>query len=346
MTRTIDFRVDVLRGGVKLTELTFSTSSPPSVFGSAESEIALSMRGAFLRNPEVDYMRDELRPMILIDGEETPAGVFRVASMQETHTAAGLIYDQIEAYDRSIALKWAKLEHRDHWAAGSSYDEVISHYLTAAGIRRASFTPSPHVLQTDREEWDVGTSYLTIVNTLLSEINYQPLWFDVSGVAQIRPYQAPAAENVRHRYGVGDGVRLISPSFSAELDIFSRPNVIVCILENPEYPEPLYAVSVNDFAASRLSTLRRGLRIPKIVKVDNIASAEELQAYADKLRNESMQASEYLDIRTGIQPGHNVGDTVALTGLERDGLYREVSWQFEMAAGRYMTHRLEKAVIL
>lgn len=346
MMRELDFRVDVLRGGVPYSGLIFSASTPPTVSGSAESEIAMTMTGVFLHNPAVDYLNDELRPVVIVDGVETPAGVYRVTSCRSTTNAAGVTYDQLECADRGVVLTWNKLEQRDFWAAGTGYDTVISHYLIEAGITRASMVPSGHVLQSDREDWDIGTPFLTIINDLLSEINYSALWFDIHGTAILRPYAAPSPASIAHTYGVGSGARLISPQISAQLDLFDRPNVIICILENPEYPEPLVATSVNDFPGSALSTLRRGIRIPQIVKVDNIADAAELQTYADRLRDESMQLSEYLDMESGIQPGHNIADTVALIALEREGVFRELSWSFPMAAGQKMKHRLEKAVIL
>ena len=346
MIRSLDFRVEVLRAGVPLTNLVFSSSSPPTVSCTAESEIAMTLSGVFLHNELVDYLSDELRPIVIVDGVETPAGVYRVTSCRSTTNAAGVTYDQLEASDRGIVLEWRKLEQRDFWAAGSSYDTVIQHYLIAAGLSRVSMVPSNHVLQSDREDWDIGTPFLTIINDLLSEINYSALWFDIHGTAILQPYAAPTPASIAHTYGAGSGARLILPQISAQLDLFDRPNVIVCILENPEYPEPLLATAVNDSPSSALSTLRRGMRIPKIVKVDNIADASELQTYANRLRDEAMQTAEYIDLESGIQPGHNVADTVALIGLEREGIFRELSWSFSLAAGQHMRHRLEKVVIV
>ena len=117
-------------------------------------------------------------------------------------------------------------------------------------------------------------------------------------------------------------------------------------MENPEYPEPLTATAVNDSPSSALSTIRRGIRIPQVVKVDNIADSTELQAYANRLRDEAMQTAERITLRSGIQAGHNVADTVALIGLEREGIFRETGWTITLKAGTYMTHSLEKAVMI
>ena len=340
--RQIDFRLEVLRNGVPFTRLLYS--SPPTVYADSDAAIKWSLRGSFLHNPAVDYITDELRPMLLIDGAEYPAGVYRFVTRKESHTQAGTIYENVEAFDRAILLRWAKLETRDFWAAGTSYDEIISHYLIGAGITHVAATPSSHVLQSDREDWDIGTSYLDIVNALLSEINYQSVWFDDRGVAHIAPYAALTADNIQHTYT--DSAVVLRPELSSEIDIYDKPNVFIAILENPEYPEPLYATAVNDTPGSQLSTIRRGLRIPAVRKVSNIASQEELQTYINKVRDESMWASEIVDIQTPIMPGHTVGNVIALVHGDTQGIFREKRWSFTLETGAYMTHKLQRVVMI
>lgn len=339
--RTIDFRMDVLRGGVRFGHLRFSEA--PSVYADASADIKLTMRGSFLHNDSVDYLKDELQPVVIIDGTDYPVGVYRVVTMLEKHGAEGR-RDEIEAYDRSILLTWSKLEQRDYWPAGTPYDDVISSYLVRAGISRVSFVPTGHVLQSSREDWDIGTSYLTIINTLLEEINYNPIWFDLNGVAQLTPYEQPSAANIRHTYGP-NAVKLISPEYSAEIDLYSKPNVFIAILSNPEYSEPLVARAEIETPSSELSTVRRGIRIPQVYKVDNIASADELQAYVNRLRDKGMQTSVYVDVSTAIMPTHAVGDIVALTVLGTQGIFRETSWSFSMEAGTWMNHKLERVIV-
>jgi hypothetical protein len=156
--RKIDYRVDVLRNGVPYDRLVFS--SAPSVYCDSSAQIKLTFRGNFLHNNRVDYVKDELRPVMILDGVEYPLGVYTIVTRSETGNAAGVRYDEIEAYDRGIRLQWAKLEHRDYWAKGTTYESVISHYLTATGIKNAMLTPNTNVLQSDREDWDIGTDYL------------------------------------------------------------------------------------------------------------------------------------------------------------------------------------------
>lgn len=342
--RNVDYRVDVLRGGVPYAQMAFS--SPPTVYMDADASIKMTLKGEFIYNERVNTITDELRPVMILDGAEYPLGIYQFVTVSGNTNAAGIRYENVEAYDRAIRLSWAKLEHRDYWAAGTAYDTVIAHYLTSAGITHVAFTPSDLTLQSDREDWDIGTPYLEIINTLLAEINYQQIYFDLSGVAQIRPYTAPSADNIQHIYRDNDALSLIRPEYTDEIDLYAKPNVFIAILENPEYETPLVKTAVNDAPGSSLSTISRGIRIPAVYKVSNIASEDELQKYVDRLRDESMQTSQFVGIQTAAEPGHQVGDTVALAIEGMQGLFRETAWSFSLRTGEYMTHTLQRMVML
>lgn len=342
--REVKYRVEILRKNIPIGKLDYTV--PPSVYMDGEAEIKLSLRGTFRHDDDVNYITDELRPIMTVDESEYPLGVYRVATKSSSGSTAKTITDAIEAYDRSVLLSWAKLENRDFWAAGTSYDVIFSHYLSAAGIARSIIVPSGSVLQSDREDWDVGTSFLEIINTLLAEINYDPIWFDLTGAARIQPYRKPSVDTIDHRYGKSQVLSYLRPEYSSTLDIFSQPNVFIAILENPEYSEPLVARAENDIPASKLSTISRGIRIPQIYNVDNIASAEDLQAYANRLRDESMQLSEIVSVQTANMPEHNVGDIIAIDHDDIAGIYKETAWQMTLAAGQYMSHTLKKVVVI
>ena len=343
--KTFDFRVDVLRHGVPFTQLTFS--STPSVFCNSEARIKMSMRGSFLFNKDVDYIRDEIRPVVTINGVDHPSGVFRIVTRSSRFDTSGVQYDTIEAYDRTIALTWAKLEQRRFYPAGSSYDSIISGLLLEAGITNVISEESGLVLQNDRSDWEVGTDFLTIINDLLDEMNYNALWCDTSGFVRLTPYKTPSVRSIDHQYTAREAV--FSGAVSQETDLYNKPNVFIAIVQNPEYTqdgEPWIATAVNDSPASRLSTINRGIRIPEITYVPNIASKDALQKYVDRIRNESMQTYEDVSITTAIMPGHNVGDVVALVHPAINGIFKEISWQVTMQPGASMTHKLRRVVVV
>ena len=75
------------------------------------------------------------------------------------------------------------------------------------------------------------------------------------------------------------------------------------------------------------------------------ASQEELQAYANKRRNESLLATRTITFYTLTEPGHGVGDILALTHDEIGGIYLETGWSVTMQPGSLMTHSAKRTVI-
>lgn len=344
MIRRFSARVDVLRGGVPLKQLLFSAGNPPTVMADKSSAIKMSLAGTFLHDPEVDYLTDELRPVITIDGVESAVGVFPVGSVVSSSKLSGVVYDRIEAYDRALLLNQCKTENLLHFQAGTNYLTAVRQLLTKAGIAQTSEVPTTHTLATDREDWEIGTSFLTIINALLTEINYTDIWFNSQGVAMLQPYQEPSAQLIKHRYSAEDPLTVLQPETSSELDIYDSPNVFIAVVSNPDLSGPMTATAVNDNPTSRLSTVRRGRRIPHVVRVDNIASQAELQAYVNKLAYQSMLSGEVVSAKTLAEGGHGIGDIVAVTHPQITGIFEETAWSMSLAAGRTMTHEWQRVV--
>lgn len=341
MIRSLRFRIDVLRNGARLMSLPFA--APPNIMADSAGEIKTSLSGTFVDTPAVDWMTDRLQPVVIIDGVEYPYGVFVPATLTHSNTERGR-ETQVEAYDLGYILTLAKTETIYHIPSGTLYLDAVTELLAAAGIALVQATPNAATLQTDREDWDVGTSYLTIINQLLSEINYQDIWFDANGAAIVEPALSPSAERIDHTYDATTVDSVTHRDVSTLMDMFGIPNVFIAICSNPDYDAPMMAVAENNNAQSKLSIANRGMRIPQVYKVDNIASMDELQVYADRLRDQSMLATELTTIQTAIMPNHGLFDVVALLHPAATGIYLETGWEITLQAGTYMTHRLKKVV--
>lgn len=106
------------------------------------------------------------------------------------------------------------------------------------------------------------------------------------------------------------------------------------------------ATAVNDNPMSALSTVRRRRRIPTVVQLDNIASQDELQRYAEHLAFESMHCQQ--DCHDGDTGGlgHGVGDVVAISRTELSGIYQETGWYLTLSGGQTMSHTLRQVVLI
>ena len=96
MTRDVRFRVDVLRNGAPITHLQWDTGSAPQIIASRDAAIHTSIKGTFLVNDAVDYLSDALQPVMTIDGQETPLGIYQAAT-PSIKGAAGQKRVEVEA---------------------------------------------------------------------------------------------------------------------------------------------------------------------------------------------------------------------------------------------------------
>ena len=344
MIRSVDARVDVLRNGAVLTQLRASEEEAPHIRMRSSASIKSSLTGSFRPNTLVDWLRDELRPVLILDGVEHPMGRFAPATVT-FGSVDGKRQVQVEAYDRCWRVESTRSEKLVHLAAGTNYIDAIKTLLARSGISLVLATPCASVLSTDREDWNLGESTLTIVNQLLDEINYKSLWFDAAGFAVLEPKSRVTAENIVRSYDAGNSKLLMHDRVSAQMDLYNAPNVFLCVCSNPGGAAPMCARAENNNPASPLSIIRRGRRIAQTYKIRNIADQAALQEYADLLCQDSMLLGTTVEISTAPMPGCGVDDVVALVHPDMEGLCREVEWEVDLCAGGTMTHKLEKAVM-
>lgn len=345
MTRTISFRYVIVRNGADYMEIYPMEGSAPTIRMDDGGEIKTSLSGSFADPGDaVSWLSDRIRPEMTLDGVTYPLGIFLAASVrtQETETQR---YVSIEAYDQCWILRDTKAESLPYFASGTGYLASVQSLLTDAGISLVDATPSDAVMAEAREDWDIGTSYLEIINQLLSEINYNPIWFDQNGLAVLEPASTPTAANIEHTLDDTVVESLLLPRISTEMDAYQAPNVFVVVCSNADKSAGMVARAENTNPQSPLSIARRGRRIVTVEQVDNIADQTELQAYADRLRNESMISGETIEVTTGLLPGFGVADVVALRYGDLFTTCIEHSWSMQLQVGGSMRHTLEKVVI-
>ena len=344
MMRTVDAFVRVFRGGAEYSKLLPAADAAPSITMDASGGIPTSLSGDFAANPDIDWLTDELEPVLVIDGTESKLGRFLPATVQEVRDDTS-DHVHVEAYDRCWRVRDNYTTRMVWFARGYSYIDAITQLLIECGIDTVMATPSSEEIASMRQDWPVGTSYLSIVNQLLDEINYRPLHFSGDGAAVLEPVGALDPGRIQHTLDADDIKSLLLPELYRETDIFDAPNVIIALCPNLGAGPPLKAVAENNNPASPLSIARRGRRICRVVQVDNVSGGGALGVYAQRTLMETMISSETIDVRTGLLPGFGVGDIVALHYGDYTAICRERSWSMELRAGGTMTHHLERMVI-
>lgn len=370
---TLDFKFRLLRNGGEYGYLAAIADTEPTIRMRDTGEIKTSLAATFVpvardadgEPIEVDWTRDEIEPVMIRDGVEYPLGIFAVAQMEPRDSATDASLS-VQAYDRCWRVRETRMQTPVYFAAGTSYITAIEQLLTTAGISTVLATPSAAVLPEERE-WEIAESYLTIINELLGEINYKQLYFTAEGAAVLAPASVPRASAIRHKLTTrrplpgevtDEQFCVIEPGLDRSTDMFQMPNVFIAACANPLKGYPLTATAVNDNPQSPLSTVRRGRRICQLYMVDNIADQAELQAYAEKLRNDSLMRGETLTIRTALLPGIGVGDVVAIyyenqildiygndAGFEPiDAICVTRAWTMGLSVGGSMEMELERVV--
>ena len=343
--RTIGFAYRVLRNGADFSRIYPIEGGWPTIRMDDAGEIKTSLSGTFLPPAaDVDWFGDEIAPEMILDGVHYPLGIFRPATVtpREDETGKSLT---IEAYDRSWLARDSRTTIRQYFAGGTNYVEAAVSMLAASGIGTVSTVGTSLTLAEGREDWEIGTSRLQIANELLSEIGYKGVWFDASGIARIEPYETVTSENIRHTISDRDVKSLLVPGIARTTDIFNAPNVFIVICSNPDKDAGMVAVAENTALQSPLSIRRRGRRIVQVTRVNNIATQQELQAYADRQLTDSLISGEKIQVTTGLLPGYGVGEVTAIQYGDLFAICREVAWTMELQVGGNMTHILERQVL-
>ena len=340
--RLLECRFIVVRNGGDFGEL--YAIGAPSLRMNDNSAIKMSLSGKFAQDDTLNLLTDRIRPELVIDGVRTPIGLYLPATVtkSENETTKSM---QIEAYDQCWLVRDTKTESLVLYPAGTNYIDLVQSILASCGIALVVAQETDAELAEDRQDWDIGTSYLTIVNQLLSEINYNPLWFNNEGFAVLEPATIPTAANIKHVLDDTNVKSLMIPTIHTETDLYSAPNVFVCICSNVDKDAPMVATAENTNPQSPLSIARRGRRITSVVTLDNIADQTELQAYANRLVYDSMLYGETLRVETALLPGFGVRDVIALRYGDLMALTVERAWSMSLDIGGKMTHTLEKVVL-
>ena len=345
MTRAIDFRFRVIRDGADFCLLQPAKNSTPTLEMDDDDSISTHFTGDFLVPDEgVDWMTDAILPEMILNGVTYKLGSYLPATVREVDDGVSR-YLNITAYDRCWLVRDHYTETRPFFAAGMNYLEAVVSILTSSGVTQISEVPCATALTEDREDWDIGTSWLDIANQLLDEINYEHVWFNADGTCVLEPKTTPTGETIDRILDEDDIESMITPGSQFSSDYYEKPNVFICICSNADKDAPMTAVAENTNPQSPLSIPRRGRRIATVVQVDNIAGQSELQVFADRQVTDSMLTGETIQIETALLPGFGVGDMVALRYGEVYSVCREKRWNMQLGCGGKMTHILERVIM-
>lgn len=339
---TFSARYEVLRNNAVFAEF-HAIDDAVEIQNIESSALKMMIRGTFHScDADVNFLSDRLRAVVTLNTIDYPAGIFVVTTETKTHSG-GVDGVEIEGYSLLYLAQRKRIEEPLYIAAGTNYITQIVQLLNSCGIDSIEADETSYTFAADREDWDVGTSVLDIVNQLLAEISYNSVWVDLGGTTRLTKYQTPGISNVSHTYSANE-YSVIEDSYKITTDRFDKHNVFRVTCENPDLDEIMVAVSENNSPDSPFSTVNLG-RILYTEQVDNIPSQEALQEYADKLKYQSLQETETVEFTTAAIPNHTTYDVIALENGDMAGIYTETEWRLPLAAGASMIHKARRVTI-
>ncbi len=350
--RKVGYQVDVMDGEIKIGELKVEhpTVSMTSTVNSVDAEVkyssTISTTGRIYQNGKptdefINWSKHRFKVWLNNDGSLEPLGVFIPQDTPKTTTSGSTLY-KTTGYDTTVLAKNDCITERLALAQGTLYLDAIQSLLISAGINKIIADDSTATLQSDRDDWDIGTSKLKIANQLLSEMSFRSTDIDSNGYTLLKQYDPPSVKNIKHTY-VDDEASIIEPDTEQGSNLFEIPNIWIATVSNPDLPATLVSKYVNDNPLSKTSTVYTGQNKVKTLSFDNIASQTDLDNAVSKQAFLDMQGIETIEFKTAIVSGHGTNDTVALRLPQFEGIVSETSWEIDFDSS-IMTHSARKAV--
>jgi hypothetical protein len=297
---------------------------------------------------DIDYLTQRIKPWVRLhlppytddDYVEWPLGVFLLSSPTRRSEPTGGVVRDVSGYDQLQVYTDDRVDDRYTVSAGAAYTDAVT---TLLGSVDKVVTASDKTLPTAME-WEPGTPKLSIINNLLSAVNYNSLSFDEDGRAVVTPYTAPSSRTEEYVYDESD-TSLLVPSAEQELDLFSVPNKWVLVVSNPDQ-DLIVATYTNSAPASPTSTVRRGRTIVDYRIEQDAPDQAALDAKAARLAFESSQVYESITFSTGFNPLHSGNDVyrIRYKALALNSAFSEAEWTMPLQAGATMTHRARRVV--
>ncbi|KAB2380200.1 hypothetical protein [Bacillus toyonensis] len=325
-------------------------------------EVNYNAQGKNPLTDSIDYRVDRIRPyMIYKEGASTierSLGIFLLNSPKRKDEGSR-VYREIEAYDQLSILSDAKVIYAFETPTDSvkPLTQLVTEILRGTdttipgklgyGFPAAyvNITPGASGTLARPMKFEVGQSWLDVINTMLTSINYTPIYATGDGVLTSTPYQLPEDRPTSHTY-LDDAVSIIYKQAEEEFDIHDVPNVFVCTQQADSEGERLFSRLFNNNVGSLSSIPNVGRYIVDYREVDKVVNQGVLDTYCARIASEASQAYGKVIFRTALMPGHEYMNNIQLRyqNLRVNDIYTETDWTMDLKVGGQMEHRVRKVV--
>lgn len=228
---------------------------------------------------DIDWSAHRVRIDYAGGGRSWPIGVFLPSAPTVAYTAVGRGWD-VELVSKLALLDADVTESAYTAATGTPVTTLLGSLIQSVTGERASITPSPASLSAALT-WEPGTPWLTVINDLLSAINYFSLTTTGAGVFTASPYVPPARRGTAWEFSEGEAA-IHSPQWTRDQDIAGVPNKVVLVAQGESDTPALVGVALNEDPTSPFSYPSRG-RWVSLVETDvDAANQASITALAQR----------------------------------------------------------------
>lgn len=225
--------------------------------------------------------------------------------------------------------------------AGVAYLQAVADILDSRGVLvyLIDQTAAGKVLPSPRT-WvlDDNTTWLNIVNDLLSSIGYQGMFSDWDGRLVAQPYRTPSTRQSEWTY-TADATAIHGPDGTVSHDFYSAPNRWVFYRTNgtdgttPVEGDGIYTF-VNDATGPTSVTARGGRVITKPMGLD-VADQASLISSAQTTIDADMSIGTKVSTASGPNPLHWHFDRITVNdaGIGQTAEYLSTDWSLALDLG-------------
>jgi len=304
---------------------------------------------------DINYLSDLIKPWycMIVSGVtyRFPLGVYLLLSPQKKSDGK-MVSRDVTGYDLLYALEQDKITSSASYASGTNVIDLVIILIESVGTwANHDIKESSEVLGTDMS-FEVGTSKLSIINSLLKTINYYPLFADGNGIFRTDPWD----ENPYITWSFEDNNEsLYTSGIEAKLDYAEMYNkVIVVTNQLTADTEPFSCIlTFEDINMSNhpFSYTNIGRYVTK--KIDSEAVSQD---YTDLIAQRELM--KMLEIEESINYNHafvsirdndglpNQGDcfTFKNTLLDTNSVYRVLSQSYDLKVGGLVNSIIRRVI--
>lgn len=287
---------------------------------------------------DVDWLTTRIMPHVVINGEDTPLGIYLAVSPDEDLSGVGAGRD-VQLLDRTHVLQSDDTRGGLTLPAGTVITTAIISQIVATGENPGAINTSDKTLRGDMVI-AAEDSRLDAINALADAGGFFSIWCDNRGQFRLEPYRPPQERGVAWEFV--DGKTATHRATSRSTNIFDIKNSVTCISRSSGDEVALVSTATLTDPGSPYRVARIGVRATTETGIE-ITDQATLDAYTRRRLAELSSESVTVTIDHAGLPDLMPNDVVHYRSDHIQGLFVVQSTTMDLSRPSLMsTTKLQK----